>query len=162
MWCATLMENFYLTFNFNQSPGQYIWFLSFFGTHRIIKACQKYAKKWANVRQKLSRDKTAYWCTWCFGFGRQALWPNSSPHNHSLGVATAQNIDMIFFFVFFRWGEIWLRSTTLPLKWELKKQFVSLRFSSPLWNFDWGTMERLLGDAECQSNEIVCQTEELG
>ena len=23
-------------------------------------------------------------------------------------------------------------------------------------------MERLLGDAECQSNEIVCQTEELG
>ena len=152
-WCATLMDNFYLTFNSNQSN---------FGTHRIIEACQKYTKKWVNTRRKLPRNKTAYWCTWCFGFGRQDLWKNNSPLNHSVDVATAEKLLLFWYLFLCLFQKIWLRSTTLPLKWELKKQFVSLRFSSSLWNFDWRTMERLLGDAECQSNEIVCQTEELG
>ena len=31
-----------------------------------------------------------------------------------------------------------------------------------LWNFGEGQLGRLLADAECQSNKIVCQTEELG
>ena len=31
-----------------------------------------------------------------------------------------------------------------------------------LWNLSEGQLGRLLADAECQSNQIVCQTEELG